>query len=209
MLSRADEIRIDRSEQRFPVETRFHFLVTRFPEHLIYQIPRMAGAQRLSQVFADDVNQFVDGVGLALQSTGAANGMEDGVELRLRHRSKVDLSLDPAQESLVSQRAWIQVRGKHHARLEWNLDLTSSGHGQVVDFAIERNNPAVQQLLRTKTLASKVVDDEEAVVGFHLHRSGVVLHHRIKLQLQHLDGQLAAYHDRRPLAEHPARIATV
>src|SRR5437879_11838523 len=55
-------------------------------------------------------------------------------------------------------------------------------------------------------LAAEVIDNEYSADGFHLKRSLVVLGMRIKIEIQHVQRQLAASNDIRPPAADPAWI---
>ena len=78
---------------------------------------------------------------------------------------------------------------------------------QEVDPALERHDPAVQQVARRNPLAAEVVDDEHAAVGLQLDRRLVELGDRVERQVQHLERQLAADHDHRPPDLLPPLIA--
>src|SRR5262249_15772332 len=74
---------------------------------------------------------------------------------------------------------------------------------------IQRNHPPVEEFVGRQALASEIVDDEHAVVGLHLHGSGIELGDRVQLQLQHLQRQFSANQDSWALAEYPAGIAVL
>src|SRR4029450_4690056 len=96
---------------------------------------------------------------------------------------------------------------EHDEQVERNLELLPTGEREEVDAAIERHDPAGQEVERPDALAPEVVDDEKAVVGTHLHRRGVEAGRRIELEAEHLDRQLAADHEAWPPALHPAEVA--
>ena len=77
---------------------------------------------------------------------------------------------------------------------------------QEVDAALERHDPAVQQVARRNALAAEVVDDEHAAVGLQLDRRFVELRDRVERQVEHLERQLAADDDHRPADLLPAAI---
>ena len=78
---------------------------------------------------------------------------------------------------------------------------------QVVDPALERHDPAVQQVARRALLPAEVVDDQHAAVGDGLHGRAIEAGRRAVAQLERVERQLAADHDHRTPAAHPAPVA--
>ena len=76
----------------------------------------------------------------------------------------------------------------------------------MIDAAIERHDPAVEQFAGRKNLPAEVVDDQNAVVGFHLARRDETPGSFVQLQFQHLRRQLAAHRNARPFADGPPRV---
>jgi hypothetical protein len=74
--------------------------------------------------------------------------------------------VDAAQKCLIRQLRWIQIGGEHHHHLERDAQLLPVLQAQVVDAPVQRDDPAVQQIARRDHLASEVVDNQNAVVGF-------------------------------------------
>ncbi len=149
---------------------------------------------------------MVDDPGVVLEIQLLAHAPGDLVEVLGCGVVEVDLGLDAPQERLVDQGLGVEVGRERHHHVEGNLDLLAARECQDVDVAIERDHPAVEQLLGTDALAPEVVDDEQAVVGLHLERRGIVLRARIVLEIQHLHRQLAADHDARPFAQDPPAV---
>ena len=77
---------------------------------------------------------------------------------------------------------------------------------EVIDAAVQRNNPAIEQLLRRKHLAPEIVDHQDAVVGLHLARRDEHVGGLIEAQFQHCGRKLAAHGDAGAMADHPPRI---
>ena len=120
----------------------------------------------------------------------------DGPLAAVRGLRPEDTDYDGAATHLP--RVWVALRAAVAAR-----------QGEEINTAVQRYNPAIEQLVGPHALPSKVIDDEDAIVGFHLQRSGVELRDRIELQFQHLNRQLATNEYRWPIAEHPARIVAL
>ena len=59
--------------------------------------------------------------------------------------------------------------------VERHLELLAGVQREVVDAALERHDPAVQQILRADALPAEVVDQEHAAVGLELNRRLVEL----------------------------------
>src|SRR5262249_38414272 len=118
-----------------------------------------------------------------------------------RHVHGLDehLVLDAAEKGGVSQVIGIQLGREYHHHFEQDLELEPVGRGQVVDAAVKRHNPAIQQLTRRHDLAAKVIDEEDAVVRLHLHGGREHAARLVIVQLEHAGNQLAAHHDEGPL----------
>src|SRR6185503_13570330 len=80
-------------------------------------------------------------------------------------------------------------------------------HREEVDATIERHHPPIQEVGRRDALAAEVVDDQEPVVGAHLHGCSVEARGRIELEVEHVDGELAPHHQAGPPAADPSRVA--
>ena len=132
--------------------------------------------------------------------------LEDARELLDRRILDVNLVRDPAQERFVGQRRRIEVRREDGQHVERHLKLLAGVQRQVVDAALERHDPAVQQVLRTHPLAAEVVDQEDAAVGLQLQRRLVELRQRVERQVEHVERELAADHHDRTADAHPAPI---
>src|SRR6185436_14306455 len=97
----------------------------------------------------------------------------------------VNLVVDTPQEGFVGQVGGLQVGGEDHHQLERDLKLASVPQREVIDAPVQRNDPAVQQVARRHELAPAVVDQQNAVVGFHLERRRVDARRLVQAQLQH------------------------
>src|SRR5262249_3063174 len=117
-----------------------------------------------------------------------------------------DFVRDSAQEGLVRKLERVKICRKGHKKIKWNFELPSSGQGQKINTAVERRHPSVEQLVRAHPLASKVVENQDSVVGLHLKRSSIEPGGRIVLQIQHFRRKLAACQNARPAAKNPPPI---
>src|SRR6185295_11491444 len=75
-----------------------------------------------------------------------------------------------------------------------------------VDAPVEGHNPTVQQVARAHQLAAKVVDEQNAVVGLHLQRSGVNAGRFIQAQFEHAGDQFTTHQDAGTFAHDPAGV---
>ena len=107
---------------------------------------------------------------------------------------------NPAQERLVGERRRIEVRRKHDEHVERHLELLAGVQRQVVDAALERHDPAVQQVLaaacaagRSRPRGTRRRWPSAGSAPRRTSRCG------LKRQVEHLERQLAA-DDRRPAA---------
>ena len=117
-----------------------------------------------------------------------------------------DLVGDAPHERFVGERLRLQVGREDDQHVERNLELAAGMQRQEVDAALERHDPAVQEVARRDALAAEVVDDEDAAVGLHLDRRFVEPRDRVEREVEHLQRQLAADHDDRPLDLFPAPV---
>ena len=101
----------------------------------------------------------------------------------------------------------IEVRRKHRQHVERHLEFLAGVQRQVVDAALERHDPAVEQILRPHPLPAEVVHQEHAAVGLQLQRRFVELRERVERQVEHVERQLAADDDDRTPDAHPAPVA--
>ena len=115
------------------------------------------------------------------------------------------LVADAAEEGFVHEIVRIEIRREHQEDVEGHLELRAGVQGQVVDVAVERDDPAVEQVHRRDTLTSEVVDQEQAAVRFQLQRRVVDLRRGVR-EIERVQGELAARDDERSSAHDPASI---
>src|SRR4051794_33323809 len=116
------------------------------------------------------------------------------------------LVADAAQERLVHQIARADVGGERNQRDERQLELLAGLQREIVDAALERHDPAVQQVARRDALPPEVVDHQHAAVGERLQRRPIESRDRQVAELERVQRELAAHRDQRPPAAHPAAI---
>ena len=112
-----------------------------------------------------------------------------------------------AQECLIHQVLRGQVGRENHQHVEGDFDLAPGVQGEIIDAVFEGHNPAVEQVARADHLAAKVVDQQNAAVGFDLEGRFVIFQGVVEDQVQAGQGQLAAGDDKGPADAHPARVA--
>ena len=112
-----------------------------------------------------------------------------------------------AQERFVGQRRGIEVGGKHRQHVERHLELLAGVQRQEVHAALERHDPAVEELVGPDALTAEVVHQEHAAVGAQLQRRLVEPRQRVEGEVELIERQLAAHHDDRTPDAHPAAVA--
>src|SRR5215207_3195068 len=76
-----------------------------------------------------------------------------------------------SQECFVHQIALIEIRREHYELFKRHFDLLPAVQSEKIYASLERQNPAIQQILRRNSLPSEVVDHECAAIRLHLKRS--------------------------------------
>src|SRR6185437_9624706 len=176
------------------------------PADLVHDVARVARAQVLLHFVLDEARQQIRNVLLILHLQFRGDTSENLRELILVNGPHPDLRLNSAQEGRIDEFTGLLVGGKNHQHFERHFDLLAAGKIQEIDMALERDDPAVHQFFGAYALASEVVDDQHAVVRFHLERPLVKLGHRVVLQVEHLARKFTANHHGGAFAAHPARI---
>src|SRR5439155_5414945 len=172
---------------------------------LLQDVARVAGPESkvLAAVVREDLGHRL---GAVVDLLPLAHALEDLLVLRDRWRLDPDLVPDAAQERLVDEVRGIQVRGEDDEHVERDLELLAGVERQVVDALLQRHDPAVEEVLRRDPLAAEVVDHEDPAVRLHLERGFVELRRFVVDEVERLEGELAAGHDDRPLADDPAVV---
>jgi hypothetical protein len=98
----------------------------------------------------------------------AAAALEDLEEVLDGRALGEDLVLNAAHERLVDQVAGLMFVANDDQRREGQVELLAGLQREEVDAALERHDPAVEQLARRAGLAAEVVDDQHAAVGHGL-----------------------------------------
>ncbi|MCH7789700.1 MAG: hypothetical protein IH940_09685 [Acidobacteria bacterium] len=106
---------------------------------------------------------------VGLHAVGDQGLLEDRVEDLFADAADQDLGRDAAEEGVIAEGRRREVGRKHDPDLKWHFERDTEQR-QIVDASVERHNPPIQHLFGRHGLAAKVVDHEEAVVGFHLKR---------------------------------------
>ena len=111
------------------------------------------------------------------------------------------------EERLVGERARLEVGGEDAQHVERHLELLARVQREVVHAALERHDPAVQQVLGTHALAAEVVHQEHAAVRLQLQRRLVELRDAVEGEIQHVERQLAADDNDGTADTNPAPVA--
>src|SRR6185369_10249107 len=183
---------------------------TAIPAHrqdLIDEIARLAGAKRTPRWTVVPAVEVGDHHLVEAQLAALADHFENACELLQRRIGDRNLVRDAAQERFVGQRLRIEVRRKHAQDVERYLELLPGVKSQVINAALQRDDPAIEQIFRPHALPSEIVNQQHAAVRFHLQRCFVVLGNRIEVQVEHRQREFTADDDNRPTDSNPSTIA--
>ena len=142
-----------------------------------------------------------------LQLSPAAVQLEDARELVNRGILDWDLVRDASQKRFVGQIVRVEVRGKHDEHIERHHKFLPRVQRQVVHAALERHNPAIEQLLGPHALAPEVVHEKYAAVRLELEWRFVELVNGVEREVEHVERQLTAHHHDRPADADPTAVA--
>src|SRR5687768_16644550 len=98
------------------------------------------------------------------------NALENLTVLLIGRITNLDLMPQAAQEGFIHQVFRRQVCGEHNQNVKWDFHFASVVEGQEIYTVFERDDPAVEQITRAYLLASKVINQQDAAVGFYLER---------------------------------------
>src|SRR5207244_1293349 len=118
----------------------------------------------------------------------------------------LDLVLDAPEERLVDERRRRAVRRENEEHVEAHLDLAAVGKREEVDVPIERDDPAVEELIRRGALAPEVVDEKDATARLHLEGRLVHLGERVVAEIELLERELPADLHERARDRDPAAV---
>src|SRR5262249_39987611 len=135
-------------------------------DDLIDQIARMARTHLAADRSVMAALQVSDHHRMELQIPAAAVQLENANELVDRWIVDLNLVRNTAQKGFIGERGWIQVSREHDQDVEGNLELLAGVQRQIIDPALKRNDPTVQQLFRTNPLPAEIIDEKDAAVCF-------------------------------------------
>src|SRR3989441_6497068 len=170
-----------------------------------HEVARVARAERdvaLLRVLHDPLG----GLRVVLELLLRADAAQDLPELWLRRRLQLDLVLDAPEERLVDERRRRAVRRENEEHVEAHLDLAAVGEREEVDVPIERDDPAVEELIRRGALAPEVIDEQDAAARLHLEGRLVHLGERVVSEIELLERELAADLHERARDRDPAAV---
>ncbi|ABA53330.1 hypothetical protein BURPS1710b_A1309 [Burkholderia pseudomallei 1710b] len=122
-------------------------------------------------------------------------------------RPDVQLRAEPPQERVVAELRGREVAREHRPHVERHLEAHAARERELVDVAIERQQPAVEQVARRDALAAEIVDDVDSRVRLHVRRGLVIARRIVAAQVELGERQLAARQHDRPAAQAPAAVA--
>jgi hypothetical protein len=121
----------------------------RRPGHRLFdQVARLAAAQVDASRLQIAGDEPLDEIRLTGDAVFAAVAVEDPAVGLDRRALRQDLVADAAEERLVHQLGRLHVGGEHHQAVERDVELEARGQRQVIDAALERHDPAVEQIAR-------------------------------------------------------------
>src|SRR5262245_47205813 len=202
-----DEVRRTGAIHQLARDRRLDATVAAERDDLIEQIARMARPERASRRLVMPALQIGNHDLVEGQMVPPAVQLEDPRELLDARIDDRDLVGDAAQECLVGQRRRREVRREDGQHVERHLNLLPGVQREIVDAALERHDPSVEQILRAHALAAEVVDQEHAAVRLQLDRRFVELRERVEGEVEHVERQLAADDDDRTLDADPPAVA--
>ena len=113
---------------------------------------------------------------------------------------------DSAQEGFVGTIGGIEIGGEGDENVERDFKFFCALQREEIDAAIQRSHPAIEQFVGAEFLAAEIVDDQDAVIGFHLQRGGVGVGGFVVLEIEHVGGEFTASENAGAAAEHPAAV---
>src|SRR3989304_2070527 len=176
------------------------------PNDLTKDVARITRAQFLFELLGEEMDQMIDDLRIVGESQVFTDALGNDMELSGGDVLEADLILNAAQEGFVGESGRIEIGGEDNEEVKGKIEFFAAGEGQEIHAAVEGDNPAVEKFFRADALAAEIINDEDAIIGLHLQGSGVIPGERIELEIQHLDGELAAHTDTGPATEHPTLV---
>jgi hypothetical protein len=113
-------------------------------------------------------DEVIDGFLAMGDFQGAAHDFEELSERFFRGVGHFNFVRDPSKESVVDEVFRLEVGAENHKLIEGDLDFFTAADGKVVVAFFEGHNPAVEELVDTHSLASEVIDEQDAAIAFEL-----------------------------------------
>ena len=149
------EVAVTRRRQQFERKSPLLARVLGQPKRLLNQGAGLAASQRDAARPEVLREQAFDERPVERHLRGCAVVREDPQEVLARRAFGEHLVLDAPQERLVDQFSRLQVRGKHNEHDKREVELLPGLERQVVHTALERNDPAVQEIPRASNAAGR------------------------------------------------------
>ena len=167
----------------------------------------MRGAQLAGALDVPFLEQIGEALVAVLDAFGVGHTLEDFAVLFIGGVANLDLVAQAAQEGFVHQVARGQVGGEDDQHIEGDFDLAAGMQGQEIQAVFKRHDPAVEQVAWADELAAKVVDQQDAAVGFNLEGGFIKFIDIIENQVKPGQGQFTANDNEGPANAQPARVA--
>ena len=126
--------------------------------HLVHDEPRMIGGKLQAHLFLHHVHDEVEHVVAQRKALARALSLEDGPVVLQVRRAHLDLVGKAAQERGIHKVFRLQVCGEDHQFLKRNTDGLAGVQLEIVNAALQRNNPAIEQIGGAHQLPAEVVD---------------------------------------------------
>src|SRR5215212_3552113 len=166
----SDEVGLARLVEQLARNMRRLAAVTAERADLIDQVARVTGAQGAALRAVVALVQVLDENFVELELTPPAVHLEDARVFLERRIVDRNLVRDAAQERFVGELLRVEIRREYRQHVERNLEFLAGVQRQVVDAALQRNNPPVEQVVGPHALTSEVVDEKDPAVGLQLKR---------------------------------------
>ena len=174
--------------------------------YLIHQVTGMAPAHRTICAPIVLLQQVVDHFRLILATDRLSKHFEKRMKLLFVGIGDLDLIGNPSQEGFVDKIFGLEIRGEDNELFEGNLDFLAGSERDEIDSVLQGNDPPIEELGRSRPLASKVINEQATAVALHLQWSFTHVRSRIVPDFQVIHCEFAAYDDRGSADFDPATI---
>lgn len=113
-------------------------------------------------------DEVIDGFLTMGDFQGAAHDFKELSERFFRGIGYFDFVRDTSKECVVDEVFGFQVSTENHQLIEGNLDFFTATDGKVIVAFLKGDDPAIEQFIDTHSLATEVIDEQDAAIAFEL-----------------------------------------